>query len=100
MQFNERELEELAKLHRIVEKRQRELALDQLAVVFKGWDKKKSYSKAEAKIKEYVHLEEGVKHQDSQVVVADALSNGILKKKDLSKGLYESLELVIRLMQN
>lgn len=100
MQFNEKEQQELEKLKRIAEKRHRELALDELAEVFKDWGKKKRYNKAESKVRDFIHQEEGMKHQEAQVVVADALSNGILYKKEISKGLYTSLELVVRLMQH
>lgn len=101
IKFSEKDQLELTRLQNTVEQRRKESMLDQLAEMFKNWGKpKKEQKKVEEKIREYAHFCDSLKSTDSFVLVADALSDGILKEKDLSKDLFQQIEVMVRMMSH
>lgn len=101
MKFTEKEEQELIKLQDTVEKRRKELMLDQLAEMFRKWGKpKKEQKRVEEKIREYAHFCDSLRSTDAFVLVADALSDGILQEKDISGDLYRQIEVMVRMMSH
>jgi len=101
IKLSEQRNKELQKLYQMVEKRKKDQALEELADLFQKWGKpKREKKKAEERILEYHHLCERIKNTDPFVLVADALSDGIVERNELSNELFHSLEVVVRLMKN
>jgi len=99
--LSDKSQEELDKLLPLVVSRRKEAALEDIHLFFKRWGKpKKERKKAEDKIYAFHHLCESLKNTDPFVLVADAISDGILSGDDLSKELYQAIEVVVRLMKN
>lgn len=93
--------EELEKLFPLVVSRRKEAALEDIHLFFSRWgEPKKEKKKAEEKIYAFHHLCESLKNTDPFVLVADAISDEVLSSKDLSKDLYQAMEVVVRLMKN
>ena len=101
MKFSEKDREELNRLIGLVEQKRKEQMLDELAERFKKWGKpRRDIKTLEDKIREYAHFCETLKSTDSFVLVADALSDGILTERDISGELYLQLEVMVRMMSH
>ncbi|MDA3850417.1 MAG: hypothetical protein PF447_04015 [Spirochaetaceae bacterium] len=100
IRISEKEEKELVKLTVIVMDKRKELALQEIAQFFKSWSKnKRDIKKADDKIQDYYHLNESLKTSDNFLLVADAISDGVITQKELSKELYTSLEVVVKMLK-
>lgn len=101
IKLSEKNQVELDKLLPLVVSRRKEAALEEMHRFFIRWGKpKKEKKKAEEKIYAFHHLCESLKNTDPFVLVADAISDEVLSGKELSKELYQHIEVVVRLMKN
>ncbi len=80
---------------------ERESYLKDLEKAFRQWKKGTlGFTELDGMLLAYGHRRNSLVHTDPVVTIADALAEGKLSREEISDGLYNRIEIVVRLMKN